>query len=110
MSEHRFSTHPRAARPRLARLTIALAGLLFVAFSVVASRDPALAPVWTVTGVATGDDKTTSQAVAKANAFWRRSTPSSAEGAASLRQRQETVVVQLAGDDGAAQRPARSAN
>jgi hypothetical protein len=65
MSEHRFQVlaHEGQGRQRRARLLTALVSVLLVGVSVYASREMAL------TSVATGDDKTTTHAVAKANAF-----------------------------------------
>ncbi|MCI0681693.1 MAG: DUF3500 domain-containing protein [Gemmataceae bacterium] len=53
--------HAEAGRKRIARLPAALVSVLILGFAVYASRDTA--------GLATGGDKTTTIAVAKANAF-----------------------------------------
>jgi hypothetical protein len=65
MSEQRCPvlSHSSPGQRRTARLLTALASVLLVGLCVCASREMAL------TGVATGGDKTTSNAVAKANAF-----------------------------------------
>ncbi len=70
MSEHRFQvlSQEGMGRKRAVRLLPALGVVLLLGFSVYASR----ATIWPAspsTGAATGDDKTTANAVAKANAF-----------------------------------------
>ncbi|MCI0639197.1 MAG: DUF3500 domain-containing protein [Gemmataceae bacterium] len=70
MSEHPFqqSSHQSASRKRGPRLLPAVAVVLLLGLSVYASR-ATLWPALSSAAVATGDEKTTANAVAKANAF-----------------------------------------
>ena len=70
MSERRLQAILRqeTGRPRLARLSIALASIVLIGLAVCASRDTGRS-VGVLTSVAAGDDDATVGAVAKANAF-----------------------------------------
>jgi hypothetical protein len=70
MSDNSFLplTRPGTERRRSRRLLMALASAVLLGFAAYASRVPH-GPAGPLTGAALGDDKTTSDAVAKANAF-----------------------------------------